>query len=263
MELIQHSAICIWNLGIGTRVWTLVRLNNYLAEESVSVKVPPELEKEVASVQIVPSAIVDAEKVEKIDEVPDSDVPVKDDSQMGVSSDSKLDISSVPESVEKEPRESSKIPDVTESLEEALEKPVEHLEVSPTKDSEPEVVKEPEEVSVVEPKMEERPESVVDVKREPQEESQEFEEKSQKLEAKEIVDKDITIDGGTEDDDSLKEEVPLLEPNTVEEPESVVEAVGKPQEVEEVNEKAEILKPKESIDNDIGKDGETKADESL
>ncbi|XP_043711562.1 muscle M-line assembly protein unc-89-like [Telopea speciosissima] len=45
--------------------------------------------------------------------------------------------------------------------------------------------------------------------------------------------------------------------------ESVVEVGGKPQEAEEVEEKSEMLKPKESIDDDIGKDGVAQTEESF
>ncbi|XP_042475461.1 probable serine/threonine-protein kinase kinX isoform X2 [Macadamia integrifolia] len=233
-------------------------------EESVSDNVPTESEQEVANTQIVPPVVTDAEKVEKFDEAPHSDVPVTDDSQVGVSPDSILDISSVPgsvvEAVEKKTEES---PDVTESSVEALEKPVEHLKESPPGDSESEVGKEPEEVSVVERKLVEKPESVVEVERKQQEQSQQFDEKSEMLEPKETVDRDITNDGGTKVDESSKEEISILEPQMVEKPESVVEVVGKPQEAGEVEEKSETLEPKKSINNDGGKDGETQVDESL
>ncbi|XP_043724245.1 neurobeachin-like [Telopea speciosissima] len=237
------------------------------AEESVSVKVPIESEEEVANTQIVPPVLTDAERVDKLDEAPDSDVPVTDESKVGVTPDSKPDISSVPgsvvEAVEKETEDLAKIPDVTESSIEAVEKPVEHLEKSPTRDSDSEVGKEPEEVSVEELKMVEKPESVVEVTKKQQEQSEQFEEKSQMLQPKESVDRDITIDGGTEVDESLYEDVTILEPIMVEKAESVVQVVGKPEEAGEAEEKSVMLKPKESIDNDKGKDKETQADESL
>ncbi|XP_042483339.1 titin-like isoform X2 [Macadamia integrifolia] len=221
------------------------------AEESASVKAPTE-SKEVENTQIVTPANAEAENVEKFDETPDLYVLVTDGSQLGASPDSKLDISSVPDSVVeavvKEAEESSKTPDVTESSIEALDKPVELLE-SPTKDSEPEVGKKPEEVFVEELNTVEKPESVAEVEVKPQEQFEEVEEIYLTLEPNESVDKDITTDSGTKADESLEGEVLVMGSKMEEKLKPVVEAGGKPQEVD-------ISSFPDSIVEAVGKDPE-------